>query len=241
MFGREKGAYTGALSRQIGRFELAHESTIFLDEITELPMDVQVKLLRVLQEKEIERLGNPKPIHVDVRIIAATNDNLEKAVQQGKFREDLYYRIHVFPIQVPPLRERPDDIPILVWAFVDQLSLELGKKIESISRKSMEDLLDYSWPGNVRELRNTIERAMIISNSPKLHIELPKMNSSTVSPEVMTLREIEIKHIRRVLEEAAWKIRGKRGAAQILGMKPTTLETRMTKLGILRPNDKGHN
>jgi formate hydrogenlyase transcriptional activator len=238
MFGREKGAYTGALSRQIGRFEMAHESTIFLDEITELPMEVQVKLLRVLQEKEIERLGNPKPIHIDVRIIAATNENLEKAVHQGKFREDLYYRINVFPIEIPPLRERRDDIPMLVWAFVDQFSAEFGKKVESISRKSMEALMEYSWPGNVRELRNAVERAMIVLNSFKLNIEIPKTYTSVPLPEVLTLREIEIRHIRKVLEGAAWKIRGKKGAAEILGMKPTTLETRMIKLGINRPLDK---
>jgi formate hydrogenlyase transcriptional activator len=238
MFGREKGAYTGALSRQIGRFEMAHESTIFLDEITQLPMETQVKLLRVLQEKEIERLGNPKPIQVDVRIIAATNENLEKAVQDGRFREDLYYRINVFPIEIPPLRERRDDIPMLVWSFVDQFSAEFGKKVESISRKSMEALMEYCWPGNVRELRNAVERAMIVLNSLKLNIEIPKTYTSVLLPEILTLREIEIRHIRKVLEGAAWKIRGKKGAAEILGMKPTTLETRMIKLGIIRPLDK---
>jgi formate hydrogenlyase transcriptional activator len=238
MFGREKGAYTGALTRQIGRFELAHESTIFLDEITELPMEVQVKLLRVLQEKEIERLGNPKPIRIDVRIIAATNENLEKAVQRGKFREDLYYRINVFPIEVPPLRDRREDIPMLVWSFVDQFSAEFGKKVESISQKSMEALMEYSWPGNVRELRNAVERAMIVLNSQKLSVEIPKTYTAVPVPEVLTLREIEIRHIRKVLESASWKIRGKKGAAEILGMKPTTLETRMVKLGIARPIDK---
>ena len=243
MFGREKGAYTGALTRQIGRFELAHESTIFLDEITDLPMDVQVKLLRVLQEKEIERLGNPNPIHVDVRVIAATNQKLEKAVQEGKFREDLYYRLNVFPIDIPPLRDRREDIPMLVWSFVDQLSTEFGKKVESISRKSMEALGEYSWPGNVRELRNTIERAMIVLNSSKLYIELPKIApypTSISSTEVMTLKDIEVQHIRKVLENVGWKIRGTKGAAQILGMKPTTLETRMSKLGIIRPNSRIH-
>jgi transcriptional regulator with GAF, ATPase, and Fis domain len=237
MFGREKGAYTGALTRQIGRFELADGSTIFLDEITELPMDVQVKLLRALQEKEIQRLGNPKPIHIDVRVIAATNQNLEKAVQQGKFRQDLYYRLNVFPIEIPPLRERPEDIPMLIWAFVDELSGELGKKIESISSKSMDALLEYSWPGNVRELRNIIERAMIVSNFPKLTVEIPKNSTSNGVP-ILTLKQIEVQHIRRVLENSAWKIRGKQGAAEILGMKPTTLETRMAKLGIVRPENR---
>ena len=237
LFGREKGAYTGALSSQIGRFELAHSSTIFLDEITELPLESQVKLLRVLQEKEIERLGNPKPIHVDVRVIAASNQDLEKAVQEGKFRQDLYYRLNVFPIDVPPLRERREDIPLLAWAFVDELSNELGKKVESISSKSMEGLMEYSWPGNVRELRNTIERAMIISKLPKLDIEIPKVNTSIGSPVVVTLKEMELQHILKVLESVSWKIRGKLGAAEILGMKPTTLETRMAKLGIFRPDN----
>jgi formate hydrogenlyase transcriptional activator len=235
MFGREKGAYTGALSRQIGRFELAHGSTIFLDEITDIPMEVQVKLLRVLQEKEIERLGNPKPIHVDVRVIAATNQSLEKAVDEGKFRQDLFYRLNVFPIDVPPLRERREDIPMLVCAFVDELCDEFGKKVESISQKSMEALTRYSWPGNVRELRNTIERAMIVSNSPNLIISVPNNNSNHYDYRTMTLKETEIRHIRQVLENVGWKIRGKGGAAEILGMKPTTLETRMAKLEIVRP------
>ena len=237
MFGREKGAYTGALSRQIGRFELAHTSTIFLDEITALPMEAQVKLLRVLQEREIERLGNPKPINIDVRVIAATNQCLEKAVQEGKFRQDLYYRLNVFPIDIPPLRERREDIPMLVWSFIDELSSELGKKVETVSRKSMETLKDYAWPGNVRELRNAIERAMIVSNSPNLEIEIPKGITSNGVSAALTLKDMEIQYIRRVLENTAWKIRGKQGAADILGMKPTTLETRMAKLGIRRPEN----
>ena len=238
MFGREKGAYTGALSRQIGRFEMADGSTIFLDEITDLPMEVQVKLLRVLQERQIERLGNPKPIHVDVRVIAATNQSLQKAVEEGKFREDLFYRLNVFPIEVPPLRERKQDIPMLVWAFVDELAEEFGKRVESISQRSMDALLEYTWPGNVRELRNTIERAMIVCNSPVLEFETPGSHSHLRSDvtTVLSMRETEIQHIRRVLGSVAWKIRGKNGAAEILGMKPTTLETRMAKLGISRPN-----
>lgn len=236
MFGREKGAYTGALSRQIGRFELADGSTIFLDEVTELPMEVQVKLLRVLQERQFERLGDPKTINVDVRIIAATNQNLEMAVKMGKFREDLYYRLNVFPIEVPPLRERREDIPMLVWSFVDELSASFGKKVEIISREDMDALMEYSWPGNVRELRNVIERAMILMNSPRLSIDIPKATSSSASKELFTLRDIEIQHIHKILEEASWRIRGKSGAAEILGLKPTTLETRMAKLGIVRPN-----
>jgi len=240
MFGREKGAYTGALSRQIGRFEMAHESTIFLDEITDLPLEVQGKLLRVLEEKQIERLGNPQPIDVNVRVIAATNENLEKAVQDGKFREDLYYRLNVFPIQIPPLRERREDIPMLVWFFVDRFSREFGKKVESIPKPIMDSLMQHPWPGNVRELRNTIERAMIVLNSTKLHVELPKVTASGNSSENVTLKEIETAHIRRVLEETSWKIRGKGGAAEILGMKPTTLETRMVKRGITRPIHKSN-
>jgi transcriptional regulator with GAF, ATPase, and Fis domain len=236
MFGREKGAYTGALARQIGRFELAHESTIFLDEITELPLEVQVKLLRVLQEKEIERLGNPNPISIDVRVIAATNQNLEKAVQDGKFRQDLYYRLNVFPMEVPPLRERREDIPMLVWTFVNELGAESGKKIGSIPQKNMDALTNYSWPGNVRELRNTVERAMIVSHSSKLQIELPGVTHPANFP-AQTLKEMETRHIRKVLESTSWRIRGKSGAAEILGMKPTTLETRMTKLGITRPGE----
>jgi formate hydrogenlyase transcriptional activator len=235
MFGREKGAYTGALSRQMGRFELAHESTIFLDEITELPTEVQVKLLRVLQEKEIERLGNPKPILVDVRVIAATNQNPEDAVNEGKFRSDLYYRLNVFPIEIPPLRERREDVPLLAWFFVDQLSVEFGKKVERIHEDSMEALLGYSWPGNVRELRNAIERAMIVTKSPILHIDLPKNGALKSDFGPITLKEVEVQHIIKVLGETKWKIRGNKGAAEILGMKPTTLETRMAKLGINRP------
>lgn len=235
MFGREKGAYTGALSRQIGRFELANESTIFLDEITDLPIEVQVKLLRVLQEKVIERLGNPKPIPIDVRVIAATNRSAEDAVKEGKFRADLYYRLNVFPIEVPPLRERREDIPLLIWFFVDQIASEFGKKVESISASSMEALTEYSWPGNIRELRNTIERAMILLNSPVLNIEVPKDTPQKADFAPVTLREMELQHILRVLQETKWKIRGANGAAQILGMKPTTLETRMARLGIVRP------
>lgn len=235
LFGREKGAYTGALTRQIGRFELASGSTIFLDEVTELSLEMQVKLLRVLQEKEIERLGNPRPIAVDVRVIAASNANLSKAVQEGKFREDLYYRLNVFPIEIPPLRKRREDIPPLVWTFVDELSAAFGKKIEKITDENMELLMNYPWPGNVRELRNAIERAMIVCNSPVLQIQPPGGLAVSVQPSNLTLRELEVQHIRKVLEGSQWRIRGKNGAAEILGMKPTTLETRMMKLGIVRP------
>lgn len=236
LFGREKGAYTGALTRQIGRFELANGSTIFLDEITDLPLELQVKLLRALQEKQIERLGSPNPITVDVRVIAATNVNLEKAVRDGKFREDLYYRLNVFPIEVPPLRMRREDIPLLAWAFVDELAAAFGKTVESIAGRSMEGLMKYSWPGNVRELRNAIERALILSNSPTLEMEPP--GNGRASATGSTLKELEMQHIQRVLESTAWRIRGKHGAAEILDMKPTTLETRMAKLGIVRPKQQ---
>ena len=233
LFGREKGAYTGALSKQVGRFELANGSTLFLDEIGDLPSDVQVKLLRVLQEKQIERLGSPRTIPVDVRIIAATNHDLEKAVREGRFRQDLYYRLNVFPITVPPLRERPEDIPPLVSAFVGEFGTTLGKNIESVAKESMDALQRYRWPGNVRELRNVIERAMIVAKGPKLWIEPPGKAAAT-STFRLTMKEVDREHIHRVLEMAGWRVRGRNGAAEMLGVKPTTLESRMAKLGIHR-------
>jgi PAS domain S-box-containing protein len=236
LFGRERGAYTGALSKQIGRFELADKSTLFLDEIGELPAEVQVKLLRILQEKSLERLGSSKAIKVDVRIIAATNRNLEQAVREGRFREDLYYRLNVFPITVPPLRERREDLPQLVWSFVGEFSNALGKKIESVSSESMDAIQRYSWPGNVRELRNVIERAMILAAGPKLKIELPKSSRQAVGATArsLTIKDTERDHIRSVLEMTGWRIRGKNGAAEILEINPTTLESRMARLGIIR-------
>ena len=233
LFGREKGAYTGALSKQIGRFELANRSTLFLDEIGDLPPEVQAKLLRVLQEKQVERLGSPKTINVDVRVITATNRNLEKAVQEGKFREDLYYRLNVFPITVPPLRERREDIEVLVSAFVQEFATRFGKNIESIARESLETLQRYHWPGNVRELRNVIERAMIVAKGPKLWIE-PPGRTATALTSSLTMKHAEQMHIRDVLDRTNWRVRGKNGAAEILGMKPSTLESRMAKLGISR-------
>jgi transcriptional regulator with GAF, ATPase, and Fis domain len=233
LFGREKGAYTGALSNQVGRFELADGSTLFLDEIGDLPSDVQVKLLRVLEGKQIERLGSPRSIPVDVRIIAATHHDLEEAVREGRFREDLYYRLNVFPITVPPLRDRPEDIPALVSALVGELGTTLGKNIESIPRESLDALQRYNWPGNVRELRNVVERAMIVVKGPNLWIEPPGKAAATLTPR-MTMEELEREHILRVLEMSGWRVRGKGGAAEILGLKPTTLESRMAKLGIHR-------
>ncbi|MFO1425319.1 MAG: sigma 54-interacting transcriptional regulator [Candidatus Competibacteraceae bacterium] len=234
LFGREKGAYTGALARQIGRFEMANGSTIFLDEISELPPESQVKLLRVLQEKEIERLGSPKRIKVDVRIIAATNRDLVKAVAEGHFREDLYYRLNVFPITAPPLRERREDIPLLVWAFIEEFSKAMGKSVEAIAKSSLRALQQYDWPGNVRELRNAVERAMILASGPTLRIDPPGVVSVPVSRDLATLAEVEREHIQRVLEFTHWRIRGAGGAAEILGLPPTTLESRIAKLGLHR-------
>ncbi len=234
LFGREKGAYTGALSRQIGRFEAASQSTLFLDEIGDLPMEVQVKLLRVLQERVIERLGSTQPIKVDVRIIAATNRNLEQAVRDKTFREDLFYRLNVFPVVVPPLRERVEDIPALVWSFIDEFSKSFGKTIESISKDSVRELQRYPWPGNVRELRNVIERAVILATGRQLVVGAPRIGERPVPQTAMTLNELEIEHIRAVLESTQWRVRGSGGAAERLGLKPTTLESRMDRLGIIR-------
>jgi PAS domain S-box-containing protein len=234
LFGREKGAYTGALARQVGRFELADHSTIFLDEIGDLPADVQVKLLRVLEERRIERLGSPRSIPIDTRIIAATHRNLEQRIADGAFREDLYYRLNVFPIRVPPLRERLEDIPLLVWRFVEEFSKAFGKRIESIDRDSLAGLQQYAWPGNIRELRHVVERAMITTTTRKLTIAAPQASAAAVrrSPRLI---DVEREHIRSVLESTGWRIRGVGGAADRLGLKPTTLETRMAKLGLRRP------
>jgi PAS domain S-box-containing protein len=231
LFGREKGAYTGAMARQSGRFEVADGSTLFLDEVSELPMEAQAKLLRVLQEGEFERLGSPKTIKVDVRVIAASNRDLAAAVQQGLFREDLYYRLNVFPIDVPPLRERQADIPELAWTFVREYGEKMGKKIQKISRRTMEDLQRYPWPGNIRELRNVIERAMIISTGSMLIVQIP-MLKETSAGHLLTMAEMEAKHIKEVLEKTKGRIRGESGAAAILGLNPSTLYSRMEKLGI---------
>ena len=234
LFGREKGAFTGALARQIGRFELADHSTVFLDEIGDLPTDVQVKLLRVLEERTIERLGSPRPIPVDARIIAATHRHLEQRIAEGTFREDLFYRLNVFPIRVPPLRERTEDIPLLVWRFVEEFSKAFGKQIEAIPRENLTALQRYAWPGNIRELRNVVERAMIVATGPRLTIAVPARTGP--SPRgAGRLADIEKEHIRTVLESTGWRIRGAGGAADRLGLKPTTLETRMAKLGLRRP------
>jgi formate hydrogenlyase transcriptional activator len=234
LFGREKGAFTGALARQIGRFELANHSTIFLDEIGDLPFEVQVKLLRVIEERQIERLGSPRAIPVDVRIIAATHRDLERRIAEGAFREDLFYRLNVFPIRVPPLRDRVEDIPLLVWRFVDEFSKAFGKRIDAISRENMHALQQYGWPGNIRELRNVVERAMIVATGPRLTILLPTQ-AAPAGKRSARLADVEREHIRSVLESTGWRIRGPGGAADRLGLRPTTLETRLAKLGLRRP------
>jgi PAS domain S-box-containing protein len=234
LFGREKGAFTGALARQIGRFEVADHSTIFLDEIGDLPAEVQVKLLRVLEERRFERLGSPRAIPVDTRIIAATHRNLEQLMVAGSFRDDLYYRLNVFPIRVPALRERVEDLPLLVWHFVEKFARTFGKRIETIGKSNMEALQRYPWPGNIRELRNVVERAMITAVGPRLTIPVPE-TSSVSSGRSIRLVDVERTHIRRVLESTRWRIRGVGGAAEQLGLKPTTLETRLAKLGLKRP------
>ena len=235
LFGRERGAFTGALSRQIGRFELADHSTIFLDEIGDLPADVQVKLLRVLEERQIERLGSPKSVSVDVRVVAATHRNLEQRIDADTFREDLFYRLNVFPIRMPPLRERTEDIPLLVWRFVDEFSQAFGKQIETISRDNMAELQQHAWPGNIRELRNVVERAMIIATGPQLTIALPTASGAGHRRGSEKMVDVQREHIRNVLESSRWRIRGAGGAAERLGLRPTTLETRMGKLGLTRP------
>jgi PAS domain S-box-containing protein len=253
LFGHEKGAYTGAMTPQIGRFEQADGSTLFLDEIGELPLEVQVKLLRVLQQGQFERLGSTRTLSADVRLIAASNRNLAQMVKEGRFREDLFYRLNVFPIRLPPLRERTEDIPLLAWAFVKEFGRTMGKTIASIPRATMEALKRYPWPGNIRELRNVIERAMIVTQGPTLLVELPSLSSTTLAPlgrglqtmpqhqeegaapaDGLTLDEAQRRHILAVLQRTGWRVSGKHGAAVILGLKPTTLESRMAKLGIKR-------
>jgi transcriptional regulator with GAF, ATPase, and Fis domain len=233
LFGREKGAFTGALDRQAGRFELADRSTIFLDEIGDLPGTAQVKLLRVLEERQIERLGNPKPIRVDTRILAATHRNLEEHVSRGSFREDLFYRLNVFPIKMPSLRDRVEDIPLLVWRYVTEFSATFSKRIETITSDTMAALERYPWPGNVRELRNVVERAMINARGGELSIDLPRpvLRYQLRSDRLI---DVEKEHVRRVLDITRWRIRGTNGAADRLGLRPTTLESRMAKLGLTR-------
>jgi transcriptional regulator with GAF, ATPase, and Fis domain len=253
LFGHEKGAYTGAATTRIGRFELADGATIFLDEIGELPLDLQAKLLRVLQEGEFERLGSSRTIKVNVRVIAATNRDLLAESNKGNFRSDLYYRLHIFPINVPSLRERKEDIPLLVSAFIERENKRLGKNIETISQETMQYLQNYPWNGNIRELQSVIERAAIVTQGSKLQLadrltvrenkDSPKNESTPVSTNPLmptngdftTLEDMERRYILTVLEKTHWRIHGKNGAAEILDINPNTLRSRLQKLGIKRP------
>jgi formate hydrogenlyase transcriptional activator len=241
LFGHEKGAFTGALSRRIGRFELANNGTIFMDEVGELPLDTQVKLLRVLQEQEFERVGATRPQQVDVRLVAATNRDLEKEVAEHRFRADLFYRLNVFPIRIPPLRERPSDIPLLVKHFLAQFQRKLAKPLRSVTPDSMERLQQYTWPGNVRELQNVIERASVLADGPEVEIvdafaPRPREESAGVHQPagIISLEENERIHIRRALSAANGKVHGPAGAAALLGINPSTLRSRMQKLGIAK-------
>lgn len=234
LFGHEKGAFTGALQKQIGRFELADGGTLFLDEVGEIPVELQAKLLRVLQDGEFERIGNPRTHKVDVRVIAATNRNLEQEILEGRFRQDLYYRLNVFPISVTPLRERVSDISLLVEYFVERLNKKLGKNITHIPRKTMEQLKLYHWPGNIRELENVIERAMILSKSSTLVVEKLPTPVHAHGEKLQKLIDYERDYILKVLDQTLWRINGPKGAASILGMHPETLRSRMRKLKIER-------
>jgi formate hydrogenlyase transcriptional activator len=237
LFGHEKGAFTGALMRRIGRFELANGGTLFLDEVGDLPLELQAKLLRVLQEGEFERLGGTQTLKVNVRMIAATNRDLKTAVEEGRFRADLFYRLNVFPIAIPPLRERLEDVPRLTRHFAMIYASKMGKSIDTIGEQTMKRLTAYHWPGNVRELQNVIERAVIISPKSRLEVDdaLATPVIETHGKPARTLEEIEREHIVSVLESVGWRVSGDRGAGRILGLKRTTLEARMKKLGISRP------
>ncbi|MFH7320545.1 sigma-54 interaction domain-containing protein [Desulfurivibrio sp. D14AmB] len=237
LFGREKGAFTGANAQQMGRFELANGGTIFLDEIGEMAMPLQCKLLRVIQDGEFERLGSPHTIKVDVRIIAASNRKLEEEIRAGRFRGDLFYRLSVFPITIPPLRQRREDIPILVQYFVAKYNKKIGKEIDTVSKETMNALQEYQWPGNVRELENVIERAIITSHGPELQVldRFDTFQDQGGRHEAQALADLERNHILKVLGETGWRIEGKKGAAIILGLNSSTLRARMRKYGLRRP------
>jgi DNA-binding NtrC family response regulator len=243
LFGHEKGAFTGAILQRIGRFELANRGTIFLDEIGDIPLELQPKLLRVLQEREFERLGSTRTIHIDVRMIAATNANLAERVDGKRFRSDLYYRLSVFPILIPPLRERREDIPLLVRHFVQKYARRMHKRIDTIPVTAMTAMSDYHWPGNVRELENFVERSVILSRDSALQLpltELGEQKTAPASPASETyrsnLKEVEREHILRTLKDTKWRIGGSAGAAARLGMKRTTLQSLVKRLGIDRPS-----
>ncbi len=240
LFGHEKGAFTGAVARKIGRFELADGGTVFLDEIGELPLELQTKLLRVLQEGEFERVGGVHTFRVHVRVIAATNRDLAAAVKAGTYRADLFYRLNVFPLRLPSLRERKDDIPLLAQCLLDRLAKKLGKPLKALSDESLARVRRYPWPGNVRELENVIERAAILARGPVVEIDeaLDQRLTESDQSQPMTLQEVERAHILRVLEEAFWVIDGPRGAARILGLHANTLRSRLQKLGIQNPRSR---
>jgi formate hydrogenlyase transcriptional activator len=239
LFGHEKGAFTGAIMRKPGRFELADKGTLFLDEVGDIPLELQAKLLRVLQEHEFERLGSTRTQQVDVRVIAATHRNLKQMVEDGTFRSDLYYRLHVFPLTVPALRDRREDIPLIACHFIDKYTKRMNRKVETIPVRTMEALTDYSWPGNVRELQNFIERAVILSPGTSLRAPLDELTQDTVQDSkthLSTLEEMEREHVLRALKESNWVTGGPKGAAVKLGMRRTTLAYRIRKLGIpVRP------
>jgi formate hydrogenlyase transcriptional activator len=242
MFGHEKGAFTGAISQRIGRFELAHHGTLFLDEVGEIPLELQPKLLRVLQEREFERLGTSRTQRVDVRLVAATNRDLRQMVRERLFRDDLFYRLNVFPINIPPLRERPEDVSLLVSYFAQQCARRAKKRITTIPSETMQALVQYSWPGNVRELQNVVERAVILSTGEVLKVSLSELTEPASSPAsanitrpAQTLEDAERDHIVRTLQTCNWVVAGPGGAAMRLGVKRSTLQFRMNKLGISRP------
>jgi formate hydrogenlyase transcriptional activator len=236
LFGHERGAFTGAIATKVGRFELADGGTLFLDEVGDIPLELQSKLLRVLQEQEFERLGSTRTIRVNVRMVAATHQNLAQMVAEKKFRSDLYYRLNVFPLSIPPLRERGEDIPTLVRYFVQQFSRRMNKRIETIPSAAMTALARYNWPGNVRELENLIERAVILSQTSELHVPLAELQAASgETPSASTLEATEREHILKILKATRWVLGGPSGAAAQLGMKRTTLQSRMQKLGITRP------
>ena len=239
LFGHERGAFTGAVSQKVGRFELANRGTLFLDEVGEIPLELQPKLLRVLQEQEFERLGGTRTIKVDVRLVAATNRDLGKMVAEGRFRSDLYYRLNVFPLTLPPLRERQDDIPRLVRHFTQHFARRMGRWIDTVSASVMEALVRYHWPGNVRELQNVIERAVILSRGPTLQIPLNEFEPSAMAVPPQPFRAVKMvdterEHILAALRNTGWRVGGPRGAASQLGMKRTTLQKKMKKLGLSR-------
>lgn len=236
-FGHERGAFTGALHRRLGRFELADGGTLFLDDVDNLPLDIQARLLRCLQDKEFERVGGTNTLKSDFRVISATNQDLKKVIDNGKFRSDLYYRLNVFPIHIPPLRERKEDIPLLALHFANIFSARMGKKALQISESQMKRLLEYHWPGNVRELKHIIERAVILAHNESLrfpNLKEPVSSGKGITNGFVPLEEMEKDYIIKVLQACEWKVSGKGGAAQILGLKPTTLYSKMKRLGLRR-------